>query len=626
MIRFLLILCGIFPAFHGFTQLSTRPINFKNPVKVENARKKAATQDQIILQLPFWDDFSTASGSPDTTRWINGGVFINPDLGINPPSLNVASFDGADEFGNPYNAGSNSVLKADSLTSHAIDLSNINLNKVDEVYLSFFWQVQGTGELPNTDDSLRLQFLSADSVWITQWVITGGIDNVSNSFQQEILPVNTSFQHEVFRFRFQNFNSQKGEFDNWNIDYIYLNQDRNANDLQYFDRAITTRINNIHSVYQTIPRDFLDSFQLQNVSFGIFSHEDPADPQPMNLFSDMYVNGEFLVRLHDGEPILDPDDLAPIFGQERFRVNLNTDVIQSLQLPPDDSLGFEIRSAMQTGDMFFIKEINITDTTFLEDDAYNYRVNDSLVSQLIFDDELAYDDGTAEFAAGISQNTGALAVRYIIPNPDTLTGVRIYFPAIAPISNGSPIELEVWTELDDEGDPLHSQSSSVVTATAINRFSEYVFDSLLIVSDTFFIGFKQFKNDFIAVGLDKSTDNSDQFFQFINGFWSQDSVNTGNLMIRPVFGSFEAGIVTAIPEQLNNQNLKIYPNPNSGTFYVQSNKPWSVLRIVDLSGKVWNFHSSSSDHNQVITHLPPGIYIVQIKQNNKLLSRKIVVR
>ena len=45
------------------------------------------------------------------------------------------------------------------------------------VYLSFFWQIKGLGEIPNTEDSLRLQFLSRDSVWVTKWVLKGSDSN-----------------------------------------------------------------------------------------------------------------------------------------------------------------------------------------------------------------------------------------------------------------------------------------------------------------------------------------------------------------------------------------------------------------------------------------------------------------
>ena len=219
--------------FGSMAQLIERPLSSIAPPANTSARTLA---EGDTIQLPFWDDFSRYSGQPSSEWWANGkDVWVNATLGLNPPTLGVASFDGLNGDGIPHNPTSNFVGPADSLTSKAIDLSTIPANLRSTVFLSFFWQIKGLGEIPNVEDSLRLQYLSRDSLWVTKWVLYGGEDNLREGFTQQFLPIlQPEFYHQGFRFRFQSFNKQTGPFDHWHIDYVYLNQNRSAANNTYF--------------------------------------------------------------------------------------------------------------------------------------------------------------------------------------------------------------------------------------------------------------------------------------------------------------------------------------------------------------------------------------------------------
>ena len=57
------------------------------------------------LTLPFFDDFSQTKGAnPNTKLWINGGVNINNTFALNQPTVNIATFDGKNSAGLPYDA------------------------------------------------------------------------------------------------------------------------------------------------------------------------------------------------------------------------------------------------------------------------------------------------------------------------------------------------------------------------------------------------------------------------------------------------------------------------------------------------------------------------------------------
>ena len=201
----------------------------KNKSNSESNQARISTNqvNSDTTTLPFWDDFSYNGQNPNANFWLYGNdVLINSGEGINPPTLNVATFDGINATGGPH-SDSEFVEPADSLISRPIDLSILPESKRATVYLSFFWQMQGRGELPDERDSIRLQFFTKDAQWVTQWVVTGGQKNAFDVFQKQYVAIRDSkYYHSGFKFKFQNFGKTNGPFDAWHLDYIYLNQDR----------------------------------------------------------------------------------------------------------------------------------------------------------------------------------------------------------------------------------------------------------------------------------------------------------------------------------------------------------------------------------------------------------------
>ena len=68
----------------------------------------------------------------------------------------------------------------------------------------------------------------------------------------------------------------------------------------------------------------------------------------------------------------------------------------------------------------------------------------------------------------------------------------------------------------------------------------------------------------------------------------------------------------------------IYPNPASQFIYLNNLPPTiSTLQIIDLNGKISETHNSTNEIN--ISHLPSGIYILRIVNNQKVEQRKFIV-
>ncbi len=607
-----------------YSQLTVRHLRTE-PASKNNQRVLQSQQNFGTLQIPFWDDFSQSLGQPHAGIWENSeNVNINPTLGSNPPTLNVATFDGTDAFGVPYDIKSQFVGNTDNLTSRAIDLSKIPGNKLNTVFISFFWQARGNGEVPNDNDSLRLQFLTTDSLWVTQFKVIGGESSLrtdqddNDVFSQEILKVDgQEFFHDKFRFRFQSFGRLTGGFDTWHIDYVFLNQDRDFADLAYFDRGITKPPSSLLGEFSAIPADqFFESPSqfVKRLQFELFNLD--ALPHPVEFTLNVYdvVNNILIDKTNE------PTTTPILFGLERRVVETNLPDLNGL--PFSDSLVLETEIIYNTGDRNLIQFVNPVsgDTAFY--DNVDYKVNDTLRRTFNIQNYLAYDDGTAEFAAGINQIRGQLAYRYVVPTRDTLTDIDIYFPRIAPSVDGLPIEIYVWKNLlGITRSLIAKQSYTIQHQEGLNQFTRYTFEIPEIVKDTIYIGWEQFSDNFVGVGLDKNNDTVDKIFVNVDGAWKETVGIEGSLMLRPVFRQARTKVVAAVNSGIPS-NISIYPNPNNGIFTIDGQ--FDSVEIFDLTGKKVPFEilpgQITIDSNR------SGIYLAKILKNNQSFIERVILK
>ncbi len=606
-------------------QLVEKPVGFPFPYKSTQAARTLAVGDTIAL--PFWDDFSTTLGRPSTEWWAYGeDVFVNRTLGQHPPTLGVATFDGVNRLGVPHNANSNFVGPADSLISKAIDLSGIPANIRSTVYLSFFWQIKGLGEVPNREDSLRLQFFNRDRQWVTQWVLHGGEDNLNENFTHAFIAItDPAYYHEGFRFKFQSFNKQTGPFDHWHIDYVYLNQGRNSEDNTFFDRALSTSPSTPLSGLYALPADQLKSSAgLLNGGggFEIYNLDALLQPVEYNLKISEPVTGATLW--------IDQDRVVDPIPQGLERRSLTSSPIDAQALAgivgERDSVVMDLQVFLKTGDRNLISRVDplTADTTYF--DNVNFRNNDTTTIKLTFHDYTAYDDGTAEYAAGINQSRGQLAYKVAALAQDTLTGVDIYFPRIAPFAEGQPLDILAWKTLTNVNPTLLvSQRVSIQYTDSLDKFVRYKFEVPVVVRDSFFIGYRQYTDNFVGIGLDKNNNSGNRVFYNTGNGWVQNDRTEGSLMIRPVFEKTDAMPVTGVNEDTKPQPL-VYPNPSSGVIYIPV-KPESV-QVSDLSGKVVyrEMATRSAEPFEIdLTRLPKGIYFVHYIYRNRQHTFKLLL-
>lgn len=588
--------------------------------KIINQRRGA--EDPI--QLPFFDDFSTASLFPSDSFWIDGqNVSVSRGAAINAMSNNVLVFDGADAFGKNYSNSAAQVELADTLLSRKIDLGSIPVPLESTIYLSFFWQIEGHGELPDEKDSIRLQFVDAAGNWETVWSKKGGDPTSNEDFILENIKVTPEYLHQDFQFKFQSFNSLQGAFDTWLIDYVYLNKYRSSGETTFNDLTLTSYPTSLFGQYTAIPSSQFFS--------NDFVPEDFLAPIYID-FLNMYnifnlVAYSAVVRDTLTNTVLDvladeKNPNKPFFSFDRAQ--FKSDSIIYTKIPKSDSLLLELTYFLNTADTLLIQDITGVDTTFLD----WQRRNDTARSYFSIDDYYAYDDGSAEFGAGINVNGGQLLYRYILTEPDTLTHIDINFPDIGTNLSGTPIDLIVRDKLDNSDNSLlyFGRNFSVKNPTNINGLVAYPLSVGVIVQDTIYIGFAQGTGERLPVGLDKNTNSANNIFVNVNGTWQQNAELKGSLLMRPRFEN--GALITGIHDIPKKENyITVYPNPSSGIFKISGE--YTDAHAYDIQGKLLQivFRKESIRQSSInLTNYPNGIYYLRFQSKNGVLTKKVIVR
>lgn len=594
--------------------LNNRPVSFCRSVILLVLFCSQLTYSQSIT-LPFFDDFSQNKTSiPNPKLWKNGGVSINNTFPINQPSVNVATFDSRNAAGIPYNFSNKFAYgSTDTLTSVAIDLSGLAAK--DSVYLSFYWEAKGLGELPDSDDSLVVSFLNNKNQWKTIWR-QEGINK--DAFTQKILAVNQAeYFHKNFQFRFETRGRQSGAFDMWHVDFVYLNKQRRLKDIYTQDIALRGFKNSYLKRYSAMPlRQYLVNPSAEtNSSMDVLVSALQRNARLVNFtwtVSDTLSKSILLNERGGNETVTTPNppnkkNNVPVF---------NTFPQKQAVLKFTQRIAYEGTGTTIVPD----STNNIPDALLLS--------NDSVTVYTPLLDYYAYDDGTAETGADTDQTLGKVAVKFSLNRADTVNAVRFNFTPYFKDIAGQFFLLQITESAN--GKPakvLHQQSVRVRYASEINGFVEYPLDMNIAVKDTFFVSWTKVNEDVIGVGVDKNSDFGSNIYYSLGNEWIQNKSLKGSLMVRPVMG-FKANssgqngspLASEVP---NDKQFLVYPNPTSGVLRWNFENIQSIS-IFDVSGKEI-FYKKTDSQELNIENLPDNIYYINFSDGKKNFIRKIVV-
>ncbi|MFD1553840.1 hypothetical protein DNU06_09370 [Putridiphycobacter roseus] len=535
--------------------------------------------------------------------WIDDYACHNYKYGVVPKSLGVATFDGLNNNGYPYDFGSpNSYGEADFLTSKPINL----LGK-SNIYLSFLYQPRGLGNSPEAIDSLILEMYSpAADQWYNVWGVSGdATDDVWGMAHLEITA--NTFKQNGFQFRFKNKASLSGNLDHWHIDYVNLRENSSVNDTIISDLAITYPIETLLKDYTAVPWDHYNNLSDPNIAM-VPSYE-------------MMVSNSDVVPKFTNAGTLEMDGnnfSLPVaslnwnVGQNLYPFNVGLQPYAYPQNSSVDKAEFDVKMNIATSSTNQHLE---NDTTYFTQYFRNYY---------------AYDDASAESGYGLLDNNAEIAIKFEAYEADTLTGVLMKFvPNVSDVT-GNVILLTVWG--DDEGKPgdiLYQDDFFKPHfpdyAAAKNQFKYYTFNDnkAIVVPKVFYVGFEQIEDKNLYLGFDKNNLNQDKNFYNTGSGWSNSSF-PGSIMVRPVFSTGLNYTLNVVGEIETTQTIAMYPNPVSQTLTIDGFQNTYSVQIHDVSGKL--IYTGNESHIDFV-QFSSGFYLVSILDENKeLLHRNKIIK
>lgn len=592
----------------GHQNANAQFVEFGPIHKVKHTSSSIKNKTQRInteVSIPFWEDFSLGI---DTLKWTLEGVSYSETIGINAPSVGVILFNGVGENGRPYSFNNVDQGITDKITSKTFDLALLSIEQRESLYFSFFWQAGGRAEFPDENDQLILEILTENLEWIPVWSERGNDNHPRDEFTQEIIKILPEFQHENFQFRFVARGRQSGPFDSWLVDYIYLNSGRNEGNLDYPDRSLTQQNSLRLGEYGAYPLDLFAKNQE-----GLWSS---IGNEFFNL-EDRFRAMEYSIEIMDSElntttPINSNTPFNPVPNALERR-EFESLPFESIPVPQVQTI-LKLKTSLTSGDDFLFEVENGDTTRYANVD---YKVNDTVRSEFPLLDFFAYDNGSADYSAGINQRSGQLAVQFNTPEEVYIKGISINFTN--PNQANQAIDIQIWKNLDQ--DPIFERNDLIPPFETGKDFVYYSLDTNLVVNGNFYIGYTQFSDDFVYIGLDKINDNGSKIFYNVAAQWAQNEEVAGSLLIRPHISLATPFTENVLPEEI----LKIYPNPVKDELTLKGS--FKELRIFDSFGREKFLQRQRTDEGEIINFKgqQPGVYIIQVITEAGLQTKRILV-
>ncbi|MBA3829144.1 MAG: T9SS type A sorting domain-containing protein [Taibaiella sp.] len=600
--HYLMLFIVFFAFLKANGQESIAPVRYNPVVKNASAtNSRAKFYRTTALALPFFEDFTNPGPYPDSNKWMDNEVYVNNTMCIQPIARGVATFDLLNNIGLPYDTLNNfTSISADSLTSKPIDLS-AHVGS-DSIYLSFFYQPGGYGFYPDSTDSLSLYLHTSNNDWIKVWSVNG---TKVQAFRQVMIAINdTGYLNANFQFRFINIGANRFSGSTWNVDYIRLAANRNRNDTAVNDIAYTTDPSYMLNDYTSMPyRQYLANpakERAANMTDTIRNNYATSQAVPYSYTAREVISNTLLSS--GGASTL----TIPAYTQQQITFPTYTNAVPIAAI--NDKVVFENKF-------------------YLQSPPSEPKANDTIIRDQIFDNYLAYDDGTAEQAYYLNlfpSAPGMLAIEYHLNQPDTLRGLAIYFNRQVPVATYKTINLFAFNKLQGINGAFNNDTAyfdryyvNAGYADTINHFYNYRFSKPVpLPAGTFYVGafLPAFSgSDSLYFGLDRNRIGGNHAYFNVLGSWGPSVIN-GAIMIRPLLGQYFTG--TGVHTVQRVSKWSVSPNPASNVLYVdiKANENISYL-ISDIQGRILLTGSLNTEHHVDISSLHTGMYFLQITDN-----------
>ncbi|MCK9453240.1 MAG: T9SS type A sorting domain-containing protein [Bacteroidales bacterium] len=467
--------------------------------------------------------------------------------------------------------------------------------------------------------------------WNTVWAMQGGqtleefyAEN-NTYFKQVLIPViNPDFFSERFQFRFYNYGSiadnslpsNRSNVDQWHIDMVYLNRDRNFSDTTYKKISFSERAPSFLKRYQAMPykQYRADPTNAVRPAFELFiTNLDSITHNTTYRYQATQINGNQRFTYDGGNCNLLPFSIS---GYQTCESGCGA----AHACPPVASL-FSLD--------FDRDSTSYLITHYISDSTLAVPLTDSVQFTQGFYNYFAYDDGTPELGYGLEPAGAHMAVQFKMVVPDTLNGVQMLFNRTHDNANNKFFDIVVWR--DNNGKPGEEIYRLVRQRPkwdeTLYGFHYYTFPDPLVINGTFYIGLMQEEIGSINIGFDASLDNSQYNFYKSDEQW-RNSDYPGSIMLRPVVGS---SYFVGNDEYTSTKNptLNIFPNPASTVINLRSeafaSDNTTEISIFDLTGRA--VFSSKWQNQLTLDFLTKGMYLIRVNNTSgQFATQKLLIK
>ena len=585
----------------------------KNLISNSDFQKKKASKRITALSLPFFDDFYQNEIFPNPGLWQDNFVFINTTYPKEAVTVGVASFDGTDANGKPYNvnANPNLSLEADKLTSNPIDLDG--LTSASNVFLSFYYLQSDFGERPVApNDLLTVQFLDTTGNWNTVWQTSA--DTVLR-MRQVFLKVDSVYLNPSFQFRFLAFGNVTGANDIWHVDYVKVDKDR--------DTAAEKNIKEM--AYEFLPPSLLKNYYV--MPYHQFDSTDLKDT--ISLFvRNSFINATTdIVDFYEANVVNPPTNIASFSGPSRDFGPLTRNEIKypKFNIPTDI-----------IGDTITIKIDYRFDVSAEAGEPAKVLANNAVSHSQVFSNFYAYDDGTPERGYWLGDESGyRMAVKYWMRKPDTLQAIKMQLFPVRADNALARFSVCVWKNFGlrsvyNPNDLIYRQPNlklqDLISEFGVDTINGYYYAPLkpefvlngatfpLILSDTFAIGLIVDNPNSLTVGYDRN--NNQSFFNYyvdVNSEKWTRSTFPGTMIINPVVGKGLPPYLTPVKETKSTRyDVKIYPNPARDQLFIEGITENSLVELFALNGSLVKQFQLAQSGFISVNELPAATFVIKI--------------
>ena len=454
-------------------------------------------------------------------------------------------------------------------------------------------------------------------------------------FEQVYIALDSpNYLYDGFQFRFRNYASITGNNDHWHLDYIFIDENRTNNadpnhptfgssaDVALTHRPTTPLLDGLTAMpwrhFRALANPWADTFMVQNYNHN---HSQVATLDRVISIREAAPNNTPLLT-----------EALPAVGA--YVPSPNADDSLAHQL-------FNTPTALQPTEKTTLETTyQIINPSGFQSNPI-YEGNDTVRTQTVLHNYMAYDDGTAESRI-VARVTGTkLAVEYTSIIEDTLQGIYFHVPYARTVAQrGEFVNVKVWLDsLSDDSEVFSRDLHRLQFRWGHNGFYyvdlvDFSDNKILVpirAGQKFYVGWQQsFGND-VPVGFDRSTDNSHRTFLGVGSQWTPSTIK-GTVMIRPLLSpntNPDLIAVQTLPDPVAQLTMKVYPNPGRDWLRIDLQQideaAVYTISIYDRVGRA--VYERPWEQELAVQDWQPGWYMVVLRdEQGVILARQAWIK